>query len=89
MFSSWYFGMVFIILATSLYQEVWMKKNGFKLVKKTTFSQRFVSWLLVFVPIFNTIFGLMCIILLLAFVFYEDIVIKAFEESPKFKKICK
>lgn len=87
MFSSWYFGMVFIIIATSLYQKVWMKKNGFELARKSTLSQKAVSWLLVFTPIFNTVFGLLCVVLLMAFVFYEDETIHTFEKSVKFRKV--
>lgn len=87
LFSNWYFSMIFIIIATSIYQSIFLKRNGYKYKKKITLLQRLATWLVVLTPIANTFIGLMSTILLCLYVFNESLVIEAIEHGDNFEKI--
>lgn len=85
--TSWYFSMVFIILATSFYQWIWLKKNGYKYNKKVNLLQKIGVWMLALTPIVNTFMGLVCGFVLVLYVFNEDLIIEAVEYNEDFIKI--
>lgn len=82
-FSPWYNSMLVIILATVIYQAVWMRYKGYKFKQKSSIDSRVLSLILMFTPIVNTIFGLCCVFLLYTYVFKEDYMIDLFDSSKK------
>ena len=84
-FTPWYNTMIVIILATAVYQKIWMKKNGFRADK--TIQGRILAWGLLLIPIANTFFGISSFILLLLYVFKEDFIREAVEQNKSFEKI--
>lgn len=84
--SPWYNSMLVIIFATVIYQAYWMRSRGYKFKQKTTIDSRVFSFILMFVPILNTIFGLACMFLLYTYIFKEDYMMELFDNSIKVEK---
>lgn len=88
-FITWYFTMIFIIMATSGCLNFWMRKKGYERISKPTFRQTVTGWVFVLVPILNIFLGMLAFLILLLFTFKEEVMIELFDTNPNYKKVDK
>lgn len=87
LFSNWYFSMIFIIIATTIYQTVWLKNNGYRNTVKPSLLQRLGAWVLVLTPIVNTLIGICAMFVLVLYVTREEAMIEVIDNMDRFEKV--
>ena len=87
LFSNWYFGMIFIILATAVYQGLWLKNHGYVNNQRSTILQKIGAWMLILIPIVNTLIGFMAMFILIMYVTKEELMIEVINSMDRFEKI--
>lgn len=88
-FITWYFTMIFIIMATSGCLNFWMRKKGYERISKPTLLSIIEGWIFVLAPILNSFLGGLSLLVLLLLIYKEEVMIEIFESNPNYKKIDK